>query len=62
MARAEQALEKDAHLDAGVSWRWAGNYEYMQRAKERLRMAVPLTLLIVFALLYLHFRHLAEAA
>ena len=62
IARAEKALEKDAHLDAGVSWRWAGNYEYLQRAGERLRMAVPLTLLIVFALLFAAFRRVAEAS
>jgi len=62
IARAEKALKKDAHLDAGVSWRWAGNYEYLQRAGERLRMAVPLTLLIVFALLFAAFRRVAEAS
>jgi len=62
IARAERALEKDAQLDAGVSWRWAGNYEYLQRAGERLRMAVPLTLLIVFALLFAAFRRVAEAS
>ena len=62
IARAEQALKKDARLDAGISWRWAGNYQYLQRAGERLRMAVPLTLLIVFALLFAAFRRVAEAS
>ncbi|MBP8080890.1 MAG: efflux RND transporter permease subunit, partial [Arenimonas sp.] len=62
IARAEKALKRDARLDAGISWRWAGNYEHLQRAGERLRMAVPLTLLIVFALLYAAFRRVAEAS
>jgi Cu(I)/Ag(I) efflux system membrane protein CusA/SilA len=62
IARAEQALKKDARLDAGIGWRWAGNYQYLQRAGERLRMAVPLTLLIVFALLFAAFRRVAEAS
>jgi copper/silver efflux system protein len=62
IARAEKALKQDARLDPGISWRWAGNYESLQRAGERLRMAVPLTLLIVFALLYAAFRRVAEAS
>ena len=62
IARAEQALQRDAHLDAGITWRWAGSYEYLQRAAERLRLAVPLTLLIVFALLFAAFRRVAEAS
>ena len=62
IARAEQALQKDARLAEGVSWRWAGSYEHLQRAGERLRLAVPLTLLIVFGLLYAAFRRVAEAS
>ena len=60
--RAEKALYADAKLAPGVSWHWAGSYEFLQRANERLRLAVPLTLLIVFALLYAAFRRVAEAS
>ena len=60
--RAEKALNTDAKLTPGVSWHWAGSYEFLQRANERLRLAVPLTLLIVFALLYAAFRRVAEAS
>jgi Cu(I)/Ag(I) efflux system membrane protein CusA/SilA len=62
IARAEESLRRDAHLDAGIAWHWAGSYEYLQRASERLRLAVPLTLLIVFALLFAAFRRVAEAS
>lgn len=61
IARAEPML-RDMALPAGVSWRWAGSYEHLQRAAERLQWAVPLTLLIVFGLLYATFRRVAEAA
>ncbi|MEO6173023.1 MAG: efflux RND transporter permease subunit, partial [Arenimonas sp.] len=60
--RAEKAIRADAQLTQGVSWHWAGSYEFLQRANERLRLAVPLTLLIVFALLYAAFRRVAEAS
>ncbi len=60
--RAEKAIRADAQLTKGVSWQWAGSYEFLQRANERLRLAVPLTLLIVFALLYAAFRRVAEAS
>ncbi|HNV83931.1 MAG TPA: CusA/CzcA family heavy metal efflux RND transporter [Arenimonas sp.] len=60
--RAEKAIRADAQLTQGVSWHWAGSYEFLQRASERLRLAVPLTLLIVFALLYAAFRRVAEAS
>lgn len=60
--RAEKAIRADAQLAKGVSWQWAGSYEFLQRASERLRFAVPLTLLIVFALLYAAFRRVAEAS
>ena len=38
---------------------WSGQFEYMERAMERLKVVVPFTLLIIFLLLYLNFRRLA---
>src|SRR3546814_17195438 len=49
-------------LPAGYSLAWSGQYEYLQRAAERLRVVVPATLLIVFVLINLGFRRIGEAA
>ena len=62
IARAERALKHEARLAPGTAWHWTGTYEFLQRATERLWIAVPLTLLIVFALLYAAFRRVAEAS
>ncbi len=48
-------------LPAGYSITWSGQFEYMQRAKERLTMAIPVTLLVIFVLLYLAFGSLRDA-
>ncbi len=58
-ARAVVADELD--LPAGYSLVWSGQYEFMQRVKERLRVVVPVTLGIIFLLLYLNFRGVAES-
>jgi Cu(I)/Ag(I) efflux system membrane protein CusA/SilA len=39
---------------------WSGQYEYLERAKARLQIVVPITLLIIFLLLFLNFRSLTE--
>jgi Cu(I)/Ag(I) efflux system membrane protein CusA/SilA len=39
---------------------WSGQYEYLERAKERLKLVVPVTVLIIFLLLYLNFRRVTE--
>ncbi|MBL0041261.1 MAG: efflux RND transporter permease subunit [Xanthomonadales bacterium] len=62
VARAEQALAQSTDLPAAAQWHWVGSYESLQRAGDRLRVAVPMTLLIVFALLYAVFRRFGEAA
>ena len=48
-------------LPPGVSIVWSGQYEYMERANARLRLVVPLTLGIIFLLLYVHFRKIGES-
>ncbi|HEY5898479.1 MAG TPA: efflux RND transporter permease subunit, partial [Burkholderiales bacterium] len=40
---------------------WSGQFEYMERAKERLKVVVPLTILIIFVLLYLNFKRATES-
>ncbi len=57
---AQKKVEQNIHLPAGYSIGWAGQYEYMLRAKEKLVYVVPLTLAIIFLLLYLNFRNFTE--
>ncbi len=59
--RARQAVREQVELPAGYSITWSGQYEYLIRAKERLYTVVPVTLLIIFVLLYLTFRKVGEA-
>jgi Cu(I)/Ag(I) efflux system membrane protein CusA/SilA len=58
---AQEAVRAGVALPPGYSITWSGQYEYMARAHERLERVIPLTLLIIFALLYLTFRHVGEA-
>ena len=61
--RVQQALDSgELTLPAGYSLRWSGQYEYMQRAKEKLQYVVPLTIAIIALLLYLSFNRLTEVA
>jgi Cu(I)/Ag(I) efflux system membrane protein CusA/SilA len=59
---AQKILRDQLVLPAGYSIAWAGQYEYMQRAKEKLIYVVPLTLAIIIVLLYLNFRNMIEVA
>src|SRR3546814_11205983 len=52
---------EEVALPAGYSIGWSGQYEFMQRAAERLRLVVPATLLIIFGLIWLVFRRGSEA-
>jgi Cu(I)/Ag(I) efflux system membrane protein CusA/SilA len=53
-------VEEMVQLPAGYSLQWSGQYEYMQRAKEKLALVVPATLMIIMLLLYLNFRNIGE--
>ncbi len=55
------AIDRQVSLPAGVSLRYAGQFESMQHAAARLRLVIPATVLIIFILLYLSFRSLDEA-
>jgi len=57
---ARELLRERLDLPAGYSLHWSGQYEYMERAKERLVLVVPFTLAIIALLLYLAFRGLTE--
>ncbi|MBX9642793.1 MAG: efflux RND transporter permease subunit [Novosphingobium sp.] len=56
-----RAIASEVKLPAGVSVSYTGQYEFLVRAKERMKLVVPITLVIIFALLYLTFRRWDEA-
>ena len=58
--RAAKEAVKEVELPPGVSVVWSGQYEYMERANQRLAVVVPLTLAIILILLFVHFGNLAE--
>jgi len=57
---ARQAVNEQLDLPAGYSVNWSGQYEYMERAKERLATVIPVTLLIIVLLLFMNFRNMTE--
>jgi Cu(I)/Ag(I) efflux system membrane protein CusA/SilA len=57
---AQRVVAEQLDLPAGYSLSWSGQYEYMERAKERLQMVVPVTIAIIVLLLYLTFRRATE--
>ena len=62
VADAQRAVNESIQFPPGYYVLWSGQYEYLQRAAARLKLVVPLTLTIIFLLLYLNFRSLAETA
>jgi copper/silver efflux system protein len=62
VAEARRLLESQLRLPAGYRLEWSGQFEAMERANRRLRVVVPITLLIIFGLLYWQFGSVAESA
>ena len=60
VAEAQRVVQEKVELPPGYYVTWSGQFEYMQRAVEKLKVVIPLTLLIVFVLLYLNFNRLGE--
>jgi Cu(I)/Ag(I) efflux system membrane protein CusA/SilA len=58
---AQRVVAEQLVLPTGYTLMWSGQYEFMQRVAERMRIVVPVTLGIIFLLLYLNFRGLAES-
>jgi Cu(I)/Ag(I) efflux system membrane protein CusA/SilA len=58
---AKKIVAEKVKLPQGYTLVWSGQYEYLQRAKERLLYVVPLTILIIFVLLYLNFQSVAKS-
>jgi Cu(I)/Ag(I) efflux system membrane protein CusA/SilA len=59
--KAQQVIRDKIKLPPGYSLVWSGQYEYMVRAQERLMIVVPLTLIIIFVLLYFNFKNITES-
>ena len=60
VADAQAAVAASVTLPQGYSLGWSGQFEYLERAKQRLAIVVPLTLALIFLLLFLNFRRLTE--
>ncbi|SFD70133.1 Cu(I)/Ag(I) efflux system membrane protein CusA/SilA [Sulfitobacter brevis] len=60
VAEAQAAVAASVTLPQGYSLGWSGQFEYLERAKKRLAVVVPLTLALIFLLLFLNFRRLTE--
>jgi len=59
--RADKLLREKLALPAGYSLKWSGEYEFELRARDRLRIIVPIVFFVIFLLLYMVFHSLAEA-
>ena len=57
----QQLVTRDVHLPPGYSIAWSGQFEFLERATERLKVVVPATIVIIFVLLYLTFKRLSDA-
>ena len=58
--RAQQAVAEQVEFPPGYYATWSGQFEYMERAKEKMKIVLPLTLGLIFVLLYLNFRRITE--
>ncbi|HEU5303149.1 MAG TPA: efflux RND transporter permease subunit, partial [Gemmatimonadales bacterium] len=61
VAEAQRVVREQVTVPPGYSIVWSGQYEYMQRAAAKLRLVIPVTLAIIFLLLYLNFKSVGEA-
>jgi len=60
--RAKAAIARSLTLPAGYTLQWTGQYEFQIRARERLRILIPIVFFIIFILLYMTFHSVSEAA
>ncbi len=61
IADARKAVAEQVKFPAGYYATWSGQFEYMERAAARMKIVIPLTLLIIFLLLYLNFRRVGDS-
>ncbi|MEN1925091.1 efflux RND transporter permease subunit [Luteimonas qiangzhengi] len=58
---AQEAVAEHVEFPPGYFITWSGQYEYMERAAEKMRVVIPVTLALIFLLLYLNFRRVTES-
>ena len=59
--KAMQVVAQAVDIPAGYNIIWSGQYEYMQAAAERFRIVIPITIVIVFLLLFFHFKNMTDS-
>ena len=59
---AKQLIQEQLKLPAGYFLSWSGQYEFQLRAKERLKILLPIVFFVIFILLYMTFHSVAESA
>ncbi|MBC8417101.1 MAG: efflux RND transporter permease subunit, partial [Desulfobacterales bacterium] len=59
--KAKRIVSREVKLPIGYTIIWSGQYEYMEKARKTLNLIVPLTLVIILVLLYMHFHNFSEA-
>ena len=62
VARADRLLREKLSLPAGYTYKWSGEYEFELRAKQRLKLILPIVFFVIFVLLYMIFHSVTEAA
>ncbi len=62
VAQAQRRLAEEVEIPPGYTVFWSGQYEYMARAKARLLVIVPITLFVIFLILYINTRSLTKTA
>ena len=60
VADARAAVDAQVKMPPGYYVTWSGQFEYMERAKEKLKVVVPVTIALIFLLLYMNFRRITE--
>jgi len=61
VAEARKAVAEQVAFPPGYYATWSGQFEYMERAAAKMKIVIPITLLIIFLLLYLNFRRVTES-
>jgi Cu(I)/Ag(I) efflux system membrane protein CusA/SilA len=62
VAKADRLLQNKLRLSPGYTYRWSGEYEFELRAKQRLKLILPVVFFVIFVLLYMVFHSVTEAA
>jgi Cu(I)/Ag(I) efflux system membrane protein CusA/SilA len=60
--QAQKIVSEKIKMPAGYNLTWSGEYEYMQRARQRLMLVIPLTLFIIFVIIYFNTRSISKVA